>query len=125
MSSPISKPASKPQLWFGIFRLAVWPNLFSGVQFSQKPEALEQFFRAMVPNTGPFDVEVNVAAVSALFDKIGPGILITHSQAGGPGRRTTPRRIAGYGLRTCRLSAPDALAKAYRGARGADASKSA
>jgi TolB-like protein/Flp pilus assembly protein TadD len=40
-------------------------------------------------------------------------------------RRTTPRRIAGHGLRTCRLSAPDALAKAYRGARGADASKSA
>ena len=27
----------------------------------------------MVPNTGPFDAEVNAAAVSALFDKIGPG----------------------------------------------------
>jgi pimeloyl-ACP methyl ester carboxylesterase len=82
--------ASPPdeQLWFGIFRLGVWPNLFPGVQFSNRPEALEQFFRAMVPNTGPFDAEVNVAAVSALFDKIGPAILVTHSQSGGLGWRT-------------------------------------
>ena len=86
---PMNLPAAPDeQLWFGIFRLGVWPNLFPGVQFSQKPEALEQFFRAMVPNTGPFDAEVNVAAVSALFDKIGPGILVTHSQSGGLGWRT-------------------------------------
>jgi hypothetical protein len=83
--------APDEQLWFGIFRLGVWPNFFPGVQFAQQPEALEQFFRAMVPNTGPFDMEVNVAAVSALFDKIGPGILVTHSQAGGPGWRTAMR----------------------------------
>ena len=80
--------APDEQLWFGIFRLGVWPNLFPGVQFAQRPEALEQFFRQMVPNTGPFDAEVNVAAVSALFDKIGPGILVTHSQSGGLGWRT-------------------------------------
>ncbi len=36
-------------------------------------------------------MEVNVAAVSVLFDEIGPGILITHSQAGGPGWRTAMR----------------------------------
>ena len=93
--------APDEQLWFGIFRLGVWPNFFPGVQFSQKPEALEQFLRAMVPNTGPFDAEVNVAAVSALFDRIGPGILITHSQSGGPGWRTAMknpnvRAIASY-----------------------------
>lgn len=80
--------APDEQLWFGIFRLGVWPNLFPGVQFSQKPEALEQFFRAMLPNTGPYDAEVNVAAVNALFDKIGPAILLTHSQSGGLGWRT-------------------------------------
>jgi hypothetical protein len=80
--------APDEQLWFGIFRLGVWPNFFPGVQFSQEPQALEQFFRAMVPNTGPFDMDVNVGAVSALFDRIGPGILITHSQAGGPVWRT-------------------------------------
>ena len=66
----------------------MWPNLFPGVQFAQQPEALEQFFRQMVPNTGPFDMEVNSAAVAALFDKIGPGILVTHSQSGGLGWRT-------------------------------------
>jgi len=37
---------------------------------------------------GPFDVDVVSAAVSALFDKIGPGILVSHSQSGGPGWRT-------------------------------------
>jgi hypothetical protein len=80
--------APDEQLWFGIFRLGVWPNFFPGVQFAQRPEALDQFFRQMVPNTGSFDAEVNTAAVSALFDKIGPGILITHSQSGGLGWRT-------------------------------------
>jgi hypothetical protein len=83
--------APDEQLWFGIFRLGVWPDFFPGVQFSQTPEALDQFFRQMVPNTGPFDMEVTSAAVSALFDKIGAGILVTHSQAGGPGWRTAMR----------------------------------
>jgi hypothetical protein len=32
-----------------------------------------------------FDVEVLSDAVSALFTRIGPGILVTHSQGGGPG----------------------------------------
>jgi hypothetical protein len=31
---------------------------------------------------------VNIAAVSKLFDRIGEGILVTHSQSGGPGWRT-------------------------------------
>jgi len=76
------------QLWFGIFRLGVWPEFYPGVQFSREGEALNQFFRQMVPNTGPFDLEVNVAAVSALFARIGPGILVTHSHSGGMGWRT-------------------------------------
>jgi hypothetical protein len=76
------------QLWFGIFRLGAWPNFYPGVQFSRDPEALNQFFRQMVPNTGPYDVQVNTESVSALFSKIGPGILVTHSQSGGLGWRT-------------------------------------
>lgn len=55
------------------------------MQFSRDPEALNQYFRQMTPNTGPFDPEVVSDAVAALFDKIGPAILVTHSQAGGPG----------------------------------------
>lgn len=42
----------------------------------------------MTPNTGPFDIKVTSDAVSELFDKIGPGILVTHSQGGGPGWTT-------------------------------------
>jgi hypothetical protein len=80
--------APEDQVWFGIFRLGLWPDLFPGVQFARDPEALNQFFRQMTPNTGPFDMEVNSAAVSALFDRIGPGILVTHSQSGGLGWRT-------------------------------------
>lgn len=39
----------------------------------------------MTPNTGPFDLEVISDALAALYDRIGPGILVTHSQGGGPG----------------------------------------
>ncbi|WP_141620327.1 alpha/beta fold hydrolase [Myxococcus sp. AB036A] len=73
------------QMWFGMFRIGVWPDYFPGVQFSRAPEALNQFFRSMTPNTGPYDADVNASAVAALFEKIGPGVLVTHSQGGGPG----------------------------------------
>ena len=39
----------------------------------------------MVPDTGPFDAKVVTEAVSALFDKIGPAVLVTHSHSGGVG----------------------------------------
>jgi pimeloyl-ACP methyl ester carboxylesterase len=76
------------QLWFGIFRLGAYPNFYPGVQFSKDSEALNQFFRQMIPNTGSYDAQVNMDAVSSLFNKIGSGILLTHSQSGGPGWRT-------------------------------------
>jgi hypothetical protein len=41
----------------------------------------------MIPDTGPFDGKVVTDAVSALFDKTGPGILVTHSHSGGFGWR--------------------------------------
>lgn len=81
-------PTPDEQTWFNIFRIGVWPNYFDGVQFDRKPETLNQYFRSMTPNTGPFDIGVITDAVSALFDKIGPGILVTHSQSGGPGWTT-------------------------------------
>lgn len=73
------------QRWFNVFRLGVWPTLYPGVQFSNDPEALDQFFRQAVPDTGPLDNAVAVAAVSRLFDRIGPGVLVTHSYSGGLG----------------------------------------
>ena len=78
-------PASDEQVWFDLFRIGVWPDYFPGVQFSRDPEALNQYFRSMTPNTGPFDMKVVSDGVSELFNRIGPGILVTHSQSGGPG----------------------------------------
>jgi hypothetical protein len=80
--------APEDQLWFGIFRLGVGNKFYPGVQFSKEPEALNQYFRQMTPNIGPIDLEVNTKAVSALFDKIGEGILVTHSHSGGQGWMT-------------------------------------
>ena len=77
--------APDEQLWFGIFRMGVGTEFYPGVQFAKDPATLNQFYRHMVPNTGAFDLEVNTNAFSALFDRIGPGILVTHSQSGGQG----------------------------------------
>ena len=76
------------QKWFGIFRLGIWPSFFPGVQFSKDPQALDQYFRQMTPDTGPIDIAVNSDAVAALFHKIGPGVLVTHSHSGGMGWAT-------------------------------------
>jgi pimeloyl-ACP methyl ester carboxylesterase len=78
-------PTPDEQMWFNQFRLGIWPNMFPRVQFSDQPEALDQFFRSMTPNTGPYDANVISDSMSGLFDRIGDGILFTHSQGGGPG----------------------------------------
>ncbi|MBI3546174.1 MAG: alpha/beta fold hydrolase [Gammaproteobacteria bacterium] len=81
--------AADEQLWFGIFRFGAWPNFYDNVSFSRDPEALNQFFRQAVPDTGPaFQSDLYVNAVSALFDKIGEGILVTHSASGSLGWKT-------------------------------------
>ena len=54
------KPTPDEQLWFNQFRVGIWPNYFDGVQFDRKPETLNQYFRAMTPNTGPFDMNCPV-----------------------------------------------------------------
>lgn len=73
------------QTWFGTFRVGVWPEYFPGVQFAKDTETLNQYFRAMTPNIGPINIQVNVKAVTELFSKTGPGILVTHSHSGGQG----------------------------------------
>jgi hypothetical protein len=65
----VNIPAAPDEpMWFGVFRLGVWPTLYPGVQFSRDSSALNQFFRQSAPNTGPYDVAVNTSAVAALFD---------------------------------------------------------
>ena len=79
------EPTPDEQQWFDVFRIGIWPNYFDGVQFARDTNTLNQYFRAMVPNVGPIDVNVNADAASALFNKIGPAILVTHSHSGGMG----------------------------------------
>jgi hypothetical protein len=79
------KPIADEQMWFNQFRIGLWPDAFDGSQFPRGPVALEQFFRSMTPNTGPYDLEVVSDGVSALLEKTGQAILFTHSQGGGPG----------------------------------------
>lgn len=79
------EPTPYDQLFFDQFRLGKWPNYFDNVQFDRKPETLDQFFRSVTPNTGPYDAGVISDAMAALFAKTGPAILFTHSQGGGPG----------------------------------------
>ena len=82
------KAATDEQMWFTQFRVGVWPNYFPGIKFPQDKEALNQYFRQMTPNTGPFDMGVISDALAALSAKVGSGILVTHSQGGGPGWAT-------------------------------------
>lgn len=78
-------PTPRDQFWFDMFRIGQWPQYFDGVSFERSEETRNQYFRAITPNTGPYDAEVIAASVSALFDRIGEGVLVTHSQSGGPG----------------------------------------
>lgn len=94
-------PTPDEQRVFDHFRLGVWPDYYDGVQFPRDPESLNQYFRQMTPDIGPYDVHVVSDAIAALFDKIGGGILVTHSQGGGVGWFTAMkspqvRAIASY-----------------------------
>ena len=73
------------QATFDTFRVGIWPDYFPGVQFSKDPEALNQYFRQMTPNVGPYDPGVISDACAAIFNKIGPAVFVTHSQGGGLG----------------------------------------
>jgi pimeloyl-ACP methyl ester carboxylesterase len=78
-------PTPDEQMWFGTFRVGVWPNYFDGVQFAKDSSTLNQYFRQMTPNIGQIDINVTTDAASALFSKIGPAVLVSHSHSGGMG----------------------------------------
>ena len=81
-------PTADEQFWFTQFRIGNYPEYFPDVQFPKDAASLEQFYRQMTPNTGAFEGNVISDAISQLFNKIGAGILVTHSQGGGPGWST-------------------------------------
>ena len=68
--------------------MSIFSNLFSGWQFPKDTASLNQFLHQITPNIGTYDLDVVSDAVAAVFDRIGEGVLITHSQGGGPGWQT-------------------------------------
>ena len=84
-------PTFDEEEWFNRFRVGIHPNYFDGVQFSHDKETLNQYFRQMTPTVGTIDLDVYSDAYAALFDKIGEGIFVTHSQGGGVGWLTLPK----------------------------------
>jgi hypothetical protein len=79
------------QLWFGIFRLGLYPDFYPGVQFPQDSGSVDQYFRQITPDTGPLDIDLNVSAVGELLERTGPSVLMTHSHSGGMGWLTALR----------------------------------
>jgi pimeloyl-ACP methyl ester carboxylesterase len=76
------------QLWYDNFRIGIYPSIYKGSQFPEGAEAQNQFFREMTPNTGAYDSNVVSDAMAAVFEKAGDGVLVSHSQGGGPGWET-------------------------------------
>lgn len=76
----VLKPQADEQLWFDIFRIGKWPAYNDGVQFPTDSVSLEQFFRQMTPDISTHNQDI--PALTALFDKVGKGILVTHSAGG-------------------------------------------
>jgi pimeloyl-ACP methyl ester carboxylesterase len=68
-----------------------FPQIFPVQQFPTDQASLDQFFQALVPNVSD-NATVITDALVALLDKIGPAILVTHSQSGLFGWLTAIRR---------------------------------
>jgi hypothetical protein len=75
-------PTPGDQDLFVAWRLGIWPDFYPNTQFPQGAYALDQFFRQMTVDTGPSDITVVTDGVKALFDRIGPAVLLTHSVSG-------------------------------------------
>lgn len=83
---------------FNIFRLGTWlppsgPQFFPNAQFPRDQASLDQYWFQQTPNTGPENIDqptrdLQASAVVNLFQKIGPGILLTHSNSGQYGWNT-------------------------------------
>ena len=88
------------QAWYTHFRIGrVAPERYEGSQFPEGAEAQNQFFRQMTPNTGSFDMAVNVAAMNEVMDDVKEmtgkkSIYVTHSQGGRVGWDVDAENVA-------------------------------
>lgn len=64
------------------FRLGIWPDYFPGVQFPRDGASLDQWWRQQTPDTAVTSNDVATDPIAALFDQIGPAVLLTHSAGG-------------------------------------------
>jgi pimeloyl-ACP methyl ester carboxylesterase len=60
---------------------AKYPDLFPVNQFPTAKASIDQFFQSLVPTVSD-DATIIVDGLAALLDKIGPAIIVTHSQSG-------------------------------------------
>ncbi len=59
------------QAWYTHFRIGRGtPNRYDGSQFPEGDEAQNQFLRQMTPNTGNFDMAVNIAAMNEVMKDV-------------------------------------------------------
>ena len=73
------------QLWYDNFRIGQWPGYYDNAAVPRDEESRAQFFYQITPDTGKFDVQVVAEAMTAVMEKAGDGVLVTHSAGGGPG----------------------------------------
>ena len=76
---------------YELCRIGVWPERFENSQFPEGEAALEAFQRSWTPYSGELDDELNADALAALFERIDPAVLFTHSMGGTIGWRVPKR----------------------------------
>lgn len=88
------------QAWYTHFRIGrVAPERYDGSQFPEGAEAQDQIFRQMTPNTGSFDMAVNVAAMDEVMKDVKAktgkkSVYVTHSQGGRVGWDVDTENVA-------------------------------
>jgi alpha/beta hydrolase family protein len=99
-----AQPFGDCRAW-NIWRLGIWqppnpPSLFPGLRMPTDEQTIDQFLRLRTPETGPASeayMDVALAAIDALLERVGRSVLVLHSQGGKYGwlTRTRNDRVAG------------------------------
>ena len=93
------------------------PSAFTAYPTTKFPvQAQDQYFAQLVPNTEtsyPDSARITIAALAALLDRIGPAVVIVHSQSGGYGlgaaieRPALVKAVVSVEPRVCAVSETD------------------
>ncbi|HBA8918584.1 TPA: alpha/beta fold hydrolase [Escherichia coli] len=81
-------PMYADKTFFLLSRVGNELGVFKNSQFPDNPASIEAFQRSWNPYSGELDNDLNAKSLAQLFEKIGQGILITHSMGGTIGWRT-------------------------------------